>query len=103
MLCFVNGALDAGINAVGCDKEAIRVDIAWNTAVKPAQVAEALQSACRRPCGRHYRGAQRNQHWRDEPRWRNRPGRAQLSPETLVMVDAVSSAGVLPFPSTPGI
>lgn len=44
---FVNGAFSQRLNqvSVGCDKEAIRVDVDWNTAVKPETVAEALKAA----------------------------------------------------------
>lgn len=47
VLCFVNGAFsERWYNcAVGCDKSATRVDIEWNTAVKPDQVVAALEAA----------------------------------------------------------
>lgn len=44
VLNFVNGAFSQRWHqvALGCAKEAIRVDVTWNTAVKPAAVEEAL-------------------------------------------------------------
>lgn len=44
---FVNGAFSQRWHdtSKGCDKEAIRIDVAWNTAVKPEIVAEALETA----------------------------------------------------------
>lgn len=102
VLCFVNGAFsERWFNcASGCDKAATRVDVEWNTAVKPQHVADALQQALQdgpveaitvvhnetstgvtNPVG-EIAAAVRN-----------------ISPDTLVMVDAVSSfAGTrIPF------
>ena len=47
VLCFVNGAFSQRWHdvAVGCDKQVVRVDVEWNTAVKPSIVAEALAAA----------------------------------------------------------
>jgi len=44
---FVNGAFSQRWNQVstGCDKNAIRIDVEWNTAVKPDVVADALRNA----------------------------------------------------------
>src|SRR5690606_37476746 len=44
---FVNGAFSQRWHdaSKGCDKETIRVDVEWNTAVKPETVAEALETA----------------------------------------------------------
>ena len=44
---FVNGAFSSRWHdvSVGCGKEAIAVELPWCTAVKPAQVEEALQGA----------------------------------------------------------
>ncbi len=44
---FVNGAFSQRWHdvSVGCSKEAIAVEVAWCTAVKPAQIEEALQAA----------------------------------------------------------
>jgi aspartate aminotransferase-like enzyme len=43
---FVNGAFSQRWHdaAKGCDKQALRVDVAWNTAVLPQTVEEALQA-----------------------------------------------------------
>jgi aspartate aminotransferase-like enzyme len=102
VVCFVNGAFSQRWfeTARGCDKEAIRVDVEWNTAVKPEQVESALAEALvdgpvdaitvvhnetstgvMSPVGEIAKVVRR------------------LSPDTLVMVDAVSSfAGVaIPF------
>jgi aspartate aminotransferase-like enzyme len=101
VLNFVNGAFSQRWHdaAVGCDKEAIRVDVPWNTAVKPETVADALAQALQdgpvdaitvvhnetstgviSPVGEIAAVARR------------------LSPETLVMVDAVSSFGGVEIP-----
>src|SRR5690606_31030122 len=47
VLNFVNGAFGQRWHetAQGCGKEAIRVDVEWNTAVKPEAVAQALEQA----------------------------------------------------------
>jgi len=47
VICFVNGAFSQRWHdvAVGCDKDVIRVDLPWCTAVKPEQVADALTQA----------------------------------------------------------
>lgn len=47
VVAFVNGAFSQRWHdvATGCDKQVVRVDIPWNTAVKPAQVEDALRQA----------------------------------------------------------
>jgi predicted phosphoserine aminotransferase len=47
VLNFVNGAFSQRWHEAskGCDKEAIRVDVEWNTAVKPETVRQALEEA----------------------------------------------------------
>ncbi|MBP7960985.1 MAG: alanine--glyoxylate aminotransferase family protein [Caldilineaceae bacterium] len=47
VLCFVSGAFGQRWHevAVGCGKQAVRVDVPWGTALKPDQAAEALKSA----------------------------------------------------------
>lgn len=47
VVCFVNGAFSQRWHdvAVGCDKQVVRVDVEWNTAVKPQTVAQALVAA----------------------------------------------------------
>jgi aspartate aminotransferase-like enzyme len=102
VLNFVNGAFSQRWydTALGCDKEAIRVDVTWNEAVKPELVAQELSRALEdgpvdavtvvhnetstgviSPVGDIAQVVRR------------------LSPATLVMVDAVSSfAGTrIPF------
>lgn len=102
VLCFVNGAFsERWFNvAVGCDKEAIRVDIPWNTAVKPEQVSTALREALR------------DGHVDALTIVHNETSTGvispiadivaavrELSPDTLILVDAVSSFGgvLIPF------
>ena len=101
VLCFVNGAFSERWYqcAVGCDKEAIRVDIAWNTAVKPAQVAEALQNALAAgPVDAITVVHNETSTGVMSPVGEIAQVVRQLSPETLVMVDAVSSAGGVAMP-----
>jgi aspartate aminotransferase-like enzyme len=77
----------------------MRVDIAWNTAVKPEQVTEALEAALAD-------GPDRG----DYCRRTTKPARASpllvaaiaaavraISPDTLVLVDAVSSLAGIPI------
>lgn len=47
VLCFVNGAFSQRWCecAVACDKLVVRIDVPWNTAVKPEQVEAALVAA----------------------------------------------------------
>lgn len=47
VLSFVNGTFSRRWYeaATGCDKQAVRIEIPWNTAVKPAQVEAALSQA----------------------------------------------------------
>ncbi|MBK8050465.1 MAG: alanine--glyoxylate aminotransferase family protein [Anaerolineales bacterium] len=47
VVCFVNGAFSQRWHdvAVGCDKQVVRVDVPWNTAVKPEIVEQALLAA----------------------------------------------------------
>ena len=47
VVCFVNGAFSQRWHdvAVGCDKQVVRVDVEWNTAVKPETVDAALRAA----------------------------------------------------------
>lgn len=99
---FVNGAFSERWHTISaaCDKDAIRVDIPWNTAVKPDQVRAGLRDALRSgpvdaitvvhnetSTGVASPVAEIAEEVRD------------LSPETLVLVDAVSSFGgtLLPF------
>lgn len=94
VLCFVNGAFsERWYNcAVGCDKEAIRVDVEWNTAVKPEQVAAALEDALRNgPVEAITVVHNETSTGVTSPVGEIATVVRQLSPDTLIMVDAVSS------------
>ncbi len=96
VLCFVNGAFsERWYNcAVGCDKEAIRVDVEWNTAVKPAQVATALEEALRSgPVEAITVVHNETSTGVISPVGEIAAAVRQISPDTLIMVDAVSSFG----------
>jgi aspartate aminotransferase-like enzyme len=102
VLCFVNGAFsERWYNcAVGCDKEATRIDVAWNTAVKPQQVADALQAALQEgPVEAITLVHNETSTGVISPVGEIAATVRSISPETLVMVDAVSSfAGTrIPF------
>ena len=101
VLCFVNGAFsERWYNvAAGCDKEATRVDIPWNSAVKPEQVVSALREAL------HHGLAEAITVVHNEtstgvisPIQEIAAAVREISPETLVLVDAVSSFGGAPIP-----
>lgn len=101
VLCFVNGAFsERWFNcAEGCDKEAIRVDIPWNTAVKPDQVAEALRKALvDGPIDAITVVHNETSTGVMSPVGEIAKIVRELSPQTLVMVDAVSSAGGIAIP-----
>jgi aspartate aminotransferase-like enzyme len=102
VLCFVNGAFsERWYNcAVGCDKEATRIDVEWNTAVKPHQVAAALEQARNDgPVEAITVVHNETSTGVTSPVGEIAAAVRTLSPETLVMVDAVSSfAGTrIPF------
>jgi aspartate aminotransferase-like enzyme len=102
VLCFVNGAFSERWHtcAAGCDKDATRIDVAWNTAVKPHQVAEALQGALRDgPVEAITVVHNETSTGVTSPVGEIAATVRSISPETLVMVDAVSSfAGTsIPF------
>lgn len=102
VLCFVNGAFSERwyASAAGCDKEAIRIDVEWNTAVKPQTVAEALQQVFKAgPVEAITVVHNETSTGVTSPVGEIAAAVRALSPETLVMVDAVSSfAGVkIPF------
>ncbi len=102
VLCFVNGAFsERWYNvAVGCDKEVIRSDVPWNTAVKPDQVTGALQAALvDGPVEAITMVHNETSTGVISPIGEIAAAVRALSPDTLVMVDAVSSfAGVdIPF------
>lgn len=99
---FVNGAFsERWYNvAVGCDKEAIRVDIPWNTAVKPAQVRAGLRDALAKgPVDAITVVHNETSTGVTSPVDQLVPTVRELSPDTLVLVDAVSSFGgtLIPF------
>ena len=102
VLCFVNGAFsERWYNvAVGCDKEAIRVDIPWNTAVKPEQASTALREALRDgPIDAITVVHNETSTGVMSPVAEIVTAVRELSPETLVLVDVVSSFGgvLIPF------
>lgn len=102
VLCFVNGAFsERWYNcAAGCDKEASRIDIEWNTAVKPQQVADALQQALKDgPVEAITVVHNETSTGVTSPVGEIAAAVRAISPTTLVMVDAVSSfAGTrIPF------
>jgi aspartate aminotransferase-like enzyme len=99
---FVNGAFSQRWHdvSIGCGKEAIAVEVPWCTAVKPAQVEEALQDALADGAV----DAITVVHNETSTGVASPVGAIadcvrRVSPETLVLVDAVSSfSGVkLPF------
>ena len=99
---FVNGAFSQRWHdaAKGCDKETIRVDVAWNTAVKPAIVAEALERALADgPVDAITVVHNETSTGVTSPVGEIAKIVRAISPETLVLVDAVSSfAGTeIPF------
>lgn len=99
---FVNGAFSQRWHeaAKGCDKETIRVDVAWNTAVKPATVAEALEKALADgPVDAITVVHNETSTGVTSPVGEIAAAVRSVNPETLVLVDAVSSfAGTeIPF------
>ncbi len=94
VLCFVNGAFSqrwADV-ALGCDKEVVRVDIPWNTAVKPEQAAEALERALAHgPVEAITVVHNETSTGVMSPIREIAAAVRSVSPETLVLVDAVSS------------
>lgn len=102
VLCFVNGAFSERwyTCAAGCDKEAIRIDVEWNTAVKPHQVAAALEQAVQGgPVEAITVVHNETSTGVTSPVGDIAATVRDLSPATLVLVDAVSSfAGTrIPF------
>ena len=94
IVCFVNGAFSQRWHdvATGCDKQVVRVDIPWNTAVKPAQVEAAITAALADGSVDAITVVHN-----ETSTGVMSPVQAiaavvrRLSPETLVLVDAVSS------------
>jgi aspartate aminotransferase-like enzyme len=94
VLNFVNGAFSQRWHeaAKGCDKEAIRVDVAWNRAVKPASVAQALEQALADgPVDAITVVHNETSTGVISPVGEIAATVRAISPETLVLVDAVSS------------
>lgn len=94
VLCFVNGAFSqrwADV-ALGCDKEVVRADIPWNTAVKPEQAVEALERALAHgPVEAITVVHNETSTGVMSPIREIAAAVRDVSPETLVLVDAVSS------------
>lgn len=94
VMCFVNGAFSqrwADV-ALGCDKEVVRVDIPWNTAVKSEQVAEALEKALAEgPVEAITVVHNETSTGVMSPIREIAAAVRSVSPETLVLIDAVSS------------
>lgn len=102
VVCFVNGAFsERWYNvAVGCDKDAVRVDIPWNTAVKPDEASSALRDALRDgPVDAVTVVHNETSTGVMSPLAEIVTAVRELSPETLVLADAVSSFGgvLIPF------
>lgn len=96
VLCFVNGAFSQRWYdvAVGCDKQAVRVDVEWNTAVKADAVAAALGAALAEgPVDAITVVHNETSTGVISPVGEIADEVHRLSPTTLVMVDAVSSFG----------
>ena len=94
VVCFVNGAFSQRWHdvAVGCDKQVVRVDVAWNTAVKPATVAAALAAAqAKGPVDAITVVHNETSTGVISPVDEIAAEVHRLSPETLILVDAVSS------------
>ncbi len=96
VLCFVNGAFSERwyTCAANCDKEAIRVDVEWNTAVKADIVTAALTKALQDgPVEAITVVHNETSTGVTSPVGEVAAAVRALSPDTLVMVDAVSSFG----------
>lgn len=94
VVCFVNGAFSQRWYdvAAGCDKAAVRVDIDWNTAVKPGAVVDALEAALRHgPVDAITVVHNETSTGVMSPVAEIAAAVRTVSPETLVLVDAVSS------------
>ncbi|MFZ1756023.1 MAG: alanine--glyoxylate aminotransferase family protein [Caldilineaceae bacterium] len=101
VISFVNGAFSQRWYdvAVGCGKETIRVDLPWCTAVKPAQVADALLSALADgPVDAITVVHNETSTGVTSPVAQIAALAREISPETLVLVDAVSSFSGTPIP-----
>ncbi len=93
---FINGAFSQRWHQVsaGCDKEAIKVDLPWCTAVKPEQVVNALESALATgPVDAITVVHNETSTGVTSPVGEIAAAVRQTSPDTLILVDAVSSFG----------
>lgn len=91
---FVNGAFGKRWHAVskGCDKRAIAVDVDWNTAVKPEQVEAGLKAALQDgPVDAITVVHNETSTGVVSPVGEIAQTVRKISPDTLVLVDAVSS------------
>ncbi|MCC6453739.1 MAG: alanine--glyoxylate aminotransferase family protein [Caldilineaceae bacterium] len=94
VLNFVNGAFSQRWHdaAKGCGKQTIRVDVAWNTAVKPETVSQALaQELADGPVDAITVVHNETSTGVVSPVGDIAAAVRSISPETLVLVDAVSS------------
>lgn len=94
VVCFVNGAFSQRWHdvAVGCDKQVVRVDVEWNTAVKPQTVADALAAALQAgPVDAITVVHNETSTGVVSPAAEIAAAVRAVSPDTLVLVDAVSS------------
>jgi len=94
VVSFVNGAFSQRWHdvVVGCDKQVVRVDVPWNTAVKPQQVEAALRDALATgPVDAITVVHNETSTGVMSPVLEIAAVVRSLSPETLVLVDAVSS------------
>ena len=94
VLNFVNGAFSQRWHdaALGCDKDAIRVDVAWNTAVKAVTVRNAMIAALADgPVDAITVVHNETSTGVTSPVHEIAAAVREVSPETLVLVDAVSS------------
>jgi len=105
VLCFVNGAFSQRWHdvAAGCDKQVVRVDVAWNTAVKPEIVEAALYRALQEgPVDAITVVHNETSTGVMSPVAAIAAVVQRVSPATLVLVDAVSSFGGVHIPFDAG-
>lgn len=98
---FVNGAFSQRWHEAskGCDKQTIRVDVEWNTAVKPEIVGQALEKALADgPVDAITVVHNETSTGVMSPIGAIAATVRAISPETLVLVDAVSSFGGTKIP-----
>jgi predicted phosphoserine aminotransferase len=98
---FVNGAFAQRWHEVskGCGKEAIPVDVEWTTAVKPEQVVDALRKALQTgPVDAITVVHNETSTGVMSPVGEIAAAVREVSPETMVLVDAVSSFGGVKIP-----